>query len=183
MKTGKQIATDFKDGLWTFIEDLRQATVGEESINGTVGRRETPNASPVDSRMLRQQATLNLQARPAPPLKRSSTSAARRAPAPSPARSARSKDDSAVLDQGSVSWIENGAGKAKIDQRSATWKKIAKRNSDVSCVDKAEKEAPKGDVESWQSWEKAGRYSSDTSTSERPTSPSPGGTSPGTSIG
>ncbi|RVD88042.1 uncharacterized protein DFL_002240 [Arthrobotrys flagrans] len=28
--TGKQMAEDFKEGLWTFIEDLRQATVGEE---------------------------------------------------------------------------------------------------------------------------------------------------------
>ena len=30
----KQIAQDFKAGLWTFMEDLRQATVGEEPITG-----------------------------------------------------------------------------------------------------------------------------------------------------
>ena len=30
----KQIAEDFKAGLWTFVEDLRQATVGDEPING-----------------------------------------------------------------------------------------------------------------------------------------------------
>lgn len=30
----KQIAEDFKAGLWTFMEDLRQATVGEEPITG-----------------------------------------------------------------------------------------------------------------------------------------------------
>ncbi|KAK5654869.1 hypothetical protein OQA88_6905 [Cercophora sp. LCS_1] len=30
----KQIAQDFKYGLWTFVEDLRQATVGEEPITG-----------------------------------------------------------------------------------------------------------------------------------------------------
>ncbi|EFR01031.1 hypothetical protein MGYG_04034 [Nannizzia gypsea CBS 118893] len=35
MRTGKQMATDFKDGLWTFIEDIRQATVGDEGINAT----------------------------------------------------------------------------------------------------------------------------------------------------
>ncbi|TKA71303.1 hypothetical protein B0A49_06060 [Cryomyces minteri] len=34
LRTGKQMATDFKDGLWTFIEDLRQATVGDEGVNG-----------------------------------------------------------------------------------------------------------------------------------------------------
>ncbi|KAM7208723.1 hypothetical protein V8F20_000886 [Naviculisporaceae sp. PSN 640] len=30
----KQIAQDFKAGLWTFMEDLRQATVGDEPITG-----------------------------------------------------------------------------------------------------------------------------------------------------
>ena len=34
LRTGKQMATDFKDGLLTFIEDIRQATVGEEAVNG-----------------------------------------------------------------------------------------------------------------------------------------------------
>lgn len=30
----KQIAEDFKAGLWTFVEDLRQVAVGDEPING-----------------------------------------------------------------------------------------------------------------------------------------------------
>jgi hypothetical protein len=34
----KQIAEDVKAGLWTFLEDLRQATVGEEAVNGTTNR-------------------------------------------------------------------------------------------------------------------------------------------------
>nr|KMM67455.1 hypothetical protein CPAG_03789 [Coccidioides posadasii RMSCC 3488] len=38
MRTGKQMASDFKDGLWTFLEDIRQATVGEEGINATESR-------------------------------------------------------------------------------------------------------------------------------------------------
>lgn len=32
LRTGKRMATDFKDGLLTFIEDIRQATVGEEAM-------------------------------------------------------------------------------------------------------------------------------------------------------
>ncbi|CAK4034088.1 Hypothetical predicted protein [Lecanosticta acicola] len=32
LRAGKKVATDFKDGLWTFWEDLRQATVGEEAM-------------------------------------------------------------------------------------------------------------------------------------------------------
>jgi len=34
----KQIAEDVKAGLWTFLEDLRQATVGEEGVNGATNR-------------------------------------------------------------------------------------------------------------------------------------------------
>ncbi|KAK7953351.1 hypothetical protein PG988_014045 [Apiospora saccharicola] len=34
----KQIAQDFKQGLWTFVEDLRQATVGDEGISATSNR-------------------------------------------------------------------------------------------------------------------------------------------------
>ncbi|KAH6850719.1 hypothetical protein B0I37DRAFT_308428 [Chaetomium sp. MPI-CAGE-AT-0009] len=33
----KQLAEDLKSGLWTFMEDLRQATVGEEPITGQGG--------------------------------------------------------------------------------------------------------------------------------------------------
>lgn len=33
-----KIANDFKQGLWTFVEDLRQATVGDEGISGTTNR-------------------------------------------------------------------------------------------------------------------------------------------------
>ncbi|ODH41931.1 hypothetical protein ACO22_01298 [Paracoccidioides brasiliensis] len=38
MKTGRQMAADLREGLWTFIEDIRQAAVGEEGINGTRSR-------------------------------------------------------------------------------------------------------------------------------------------------
>jgi hypothetical protein len=34
----KLIAEDVKAGLWTFLEDLRQATVGEEAVKGTTKR-------------------------------------------------------------------------------------------------------------------------------------------------
>ncbi|KAI9889695.1 MAG: hypothetical protein M1814_005096 [Vezdaea aestivalis] len=32
LRTGRQMAEDLKDGLWTFLEDLRQATVGDEAL-------------------------------------------------------------------------------------------------------------------------------------------------------
>lgn len=42
MRTGKQMASDLREGLWTFFEDIRQATVGEEGINATESRTMTP---------------------------------------------------------------------------------------------------------------------------------------------
>ncbi|KUJ17389.1 uncharacterized protein LY89DRAFT_584699 [Mollisia scopiformis] len=43
----KQIAEDLKAGMWTFLEDLRQATVGDEAVNGTTTRSavDAPNAT------------------------------------------------------------------------------------------------------------------------------------------
>ncbi|KAL1602039.1 hypothetical protein SLS59_005206 [Nothophoma quercina] len=35
LRTGKQLASDFSNGLFTFIEDIRQATVGDEAVNGS----------------------------------------------------------------------------------------------------------------------------------------------------
>lgn len=32
LKTGQQMAADFRDGLWTFLEDLKQATVGDDMV-------------------------------------------------------------------------------------------------------------------------------------------------------
>ena len=37
--TGKQFLGDLREGLWTFIEDLKQATVGEEAVSNVRSRR------------------------------------------------------------------------------------------------------------------------------------------------
>jgi hypothetical protein len=50
VKTGKQMASDLRDGLWTFFEDIRQATVGEEGINGTGTRNHPMTARPAPRR-------------------------------------------------------------------------------------------------------------------------------------
>jgi hypothetical protein len=39
VKQGKQVYDGVKDGLWTFFEDIRQATVGEEGIHGTAAQQ------------------------------------------------------------------------------------------------------------------------------------------------
>jgi len=43
------MATDLRDGLWTFFEDIRQATVGEEGVNGTATSTNTTTRSPAKS--------------------------------------------------------------------------------------------------------------------------------------
>lgn len=45
MQTGKQMASDLREGLWTFLDDIRQATVGEEGISATEVRGSTPRSS------------------------------------------------------------------------------------------------------------------------------------------
>ena len=44
METGKQLVGDFRHGLWTFFEDFKQLTVGDEGI-GTTRLRHSPNLS------------------------------------------------------------------------------------------------------------------------------------------
>lgn len=43
MRTGQQMAADFKDNLWTFLEDIRQATVGEELTHANSRSVQAPN--------------------------------------------------------------------------------------------------------------------------------------------
>ena len=44
----RQIAVDMKAGLWTFLEDLRQATVGDEAVTGKPTRsgQDSPRSGP-----------------------------------------------------------------------------------------------------------------------------------------
>ncbi|KAF7586308.1 hypothetical protein BBP40_009090 [Aspergillus hancockii] len=50
MRTGKQMASDLREGLWTFLEDIRQATVGEEGIHATESRTVPSRSSTSRSR-------------------------------------------------------------------------------------------------------------------------------------
>ncbi|KAL2821813.1 hypothetical protein BDW59DRAFT_149834 [Aspergillus cavernicola] len=61
MRTGKQMATDLKDGLWTFLEDIRQATVGDEGINATESRTMQPPRNRDSSSASRSRDRLSVQ--------------------------------------------------------------------------------------------------------------------------
>lgn len=54
----KQMAEDFKSGLWTFVEDLRQVAVGDEPITGSgPGRRVSSRQSESDRDTIRASVT------------------------------------------------------------------------------------------------------------------------------
>jgi Domain of unknown function (DUF4048) len=46
MKQGKQVVDGVKEGLWTFFEDIRQATVGDEAVNGSSLNQRHPKHQP-----------------------------------------------------------------------------------------------------------------------------------------
>lgn len=46
MKQGKQVVDGVREGLWTFFEDIRQATVGDEEINGLTVQHKTRQRHP-----------------------------------------------------------------------------------------------------------------------------------------
>lgn len=41
LETGKQLVGDIREGLWTFFEDLKQATVGDEATSALIPRKST----------------------------------------------------------------------------------------------------------------------------------------------
>ncbi|PLB52116.1 hypothetical protein P170DRAFT_321511, partial [Aspergillus steynii IBT 23096] len=61
VRTGKQMASDLREGLWTFLEDIRQATVGEEGINATESRAMTPARMRDSSSTSRSRDRLSVQ--------------------------------------------------------------------------------------------------------------------------
>lgn len=187
VKTGKQMATDFRDGLWTFIEDLRQATVGDEGINGTTTRTSSHLHHAHDQKSLRQQpsrGSLKNLARPQP-LKRASTTGSKRNNTPSLARP-NMNDDAVLLDLGGSFWRENGLEESKIEERPVV-KKPSKRKS-ITPLHTRPVDKDSDSLDGWDTWGSpvaeptTVRSNSDTSVSEIPTNSSHGGTSPRTSV-
>ncbi|KAJ5134788.1 hypothetical protein N7526_006153 [Penicillium atrosanguineum] len=63
VRTGKQMASDLREGLWTFFEDIRQATVGEEGINATESRTMSPSNSLTPSNSRKRDSLAKSQSR------------------------------------------------------------------------------------------------------------------------
>ncbi|EHY54937.1 hypothetical protein HRR83_005804 [Exophiala dermatitidis] len=55
VKQGKQVYEGVREGLWTFWEDIRQATVGEEGINGPATNKPQQQQQPGQKRSMRRE--------------------------------------------------------------------------------------------------------------------------------
>ena len=61
VNTGRQFIGDLREGLWTFIEGLRQATVGEEAASNATSRRTRGDRTKLSSP--KQEARLQVHAK------------------------------------------------------------------------------------------------------------------------
>lgn len=175
--TGKKMASDFKDGLWTFIEDLRQATIGDEGINGT------------HSRVTQQQPPLFAPPKPARPSlpPRTSTTTTKRSPTRSPSRNPTSSDPP-LIDVGSTFWKENGLSSPQTTNPPV----IRKPSKKAKSAQATQASQPQTDAfdNGWDTWDspaapdtKSSRSNSETSVPEAAAwSPSPERSSPRTSV-
>lgn len=105
MRTGKQMASDLREGLWTFFEDIRQATVGEEGISATESRTMSPPNSRKRDSLAKSRSRERLSAAGSKSRSTSSSSSARgRAAAPNTS----SGKDTKPVDISSSFWHEFG---------------------------------------------------------------------------
>lgn len=167
LRTGKQMASDFKDGLLTFIEDLRQATVGEEAINGLQGN--APDAANSQQPVKQLPGKINLKNRPT--LNRANSS------------KKVSKDDGPdLIDIGGSFWKEHGLN----EPRSASPANITKPLKGGKTPQKVIQKLSDDFEDSWDTWDTPNdKYtaasSSNSSDSDGPASPTSARSSPRTS--
>ena len=167
LRTGKQMASDFKDGLLTFIEDLRQATVGEEAINGAQGN--ALDAANGQQTIKQQPGKANQKGRST--LNRANSS------------KKVSKDESPdLIDIGGSFWKEHGLN----EPRSASPAKVTKALNGGRTPQKVTQKLSDDFEDSWDTWDTPNdKYiaasSSNSSDSDGPASPTSARSSPRTS--
>ncbi|KAI9853349.1 MAG: hypothetical protein M1824_001320 [Vezdaea acicularis] len=102
LRTGRKMAEDFKDGLWTFLDDLRQATVGEEGVNATATRTGSDLTTPRGARKQGSKHSLRSNGRNSP----SAQSPGRSGKSSGP-KDAKPLDISTLIDVGGTFWKDH----------------------------------------------------------------------------
>jgi hypothetical protein len=149
LRTGKQMIGDIKDGLWTFVEDIRQATIGDEAIHGTnprttSGTPGTPSVNRTGHKTVHERR-----------LARHSTALATIQPRAAP----HSMTYDTLLDgvQGAF-WRENGLGIDTGDENSTVVKpksyhrKDDSRNATIRSSHRPTPQKPKDIEDNWDTW-------------------------------
>lgn len=173
IKHGKKMATDFKDGLWTFWEDLRQATVGDEAIQSTtINPRRQPS-----SQTLRSNYRDSSRASRGSTTSKGSTET-RRPPTRSPINRRHSPalvpEEPPLIDTTGNFWTESGL--AVPETTPAPIKKSAKHSKTPSVAPSVA-----SSIDAWDTWDDnvpTDSRSSSSATSESVTQASTNATSP-----
>lgn len=169
LRTGKQIAVDFREGLWTFIEDLRQATVGDEGISSTESRTISAS-SPKAAKRQSSKASLRIKDGRTPVRQPSKDVLVR-------TRSKDVLDDSALIDVGRGSWTQPGTGNTRAKAPSPSPSPLQQIPQDEGSTED----------DNWEKWDSpcakvhSSRWSSSILPSDLGASPSTHGSSPQTS--
>jgi hypothetical protein len=163
----KQVAEDVKAGLWTFLEDLRQATVGDEAVNGTMNRASTEHTSKGPMRKGSKSSLLGADKGRSQKGNANSQTQSPRTPSPRTWDSLTGGNN-ALLDAAGSLWPD-----VEQSQAAAKTATPAKKSRTLSLA------APAlDDDDDWSNWDsptpKSPRWSGSTTVSEDPATPSSG---------
>jgi hypothetical protein len=143
LRTGRQIAEDFKDGLKTFFEDLRQATVGDEAINASSTRTASSLTAPKVAKRQGSKNSLRSNGKRSP-----GTSTIRSSSSRSRSRDEHQQDTSSLIDMGGSFWKDHGIEDTKVGKRSPS--QTQKNDQGGSSV---KSQAIDDDDDVWDAWD------------------------------
>jgi hypothetical protein len=164
MRTGKQMASDLREGLWTFLEDIRQATVGEEGISGTQTRNMSPpnSLAPPNGRKRDSLAKSRSRERLLADGKLSRSSSSSSSRGRGPAAETKTGKDTKPAEISTSFWNEFGIDTPAQKSPNGPRTPSANRTTDRSEATEAEQrdhrssnqaEAQNDDFDEWGSWE------------------------------
>ncbi|KAJ5507116.1 hypothetical protein N7527_009259 [Penicillium freii] len=163
MRTGKQMASDLREGLWTFLEDIRQATVGEEGISGTQTRTSPSNSlAPPNGRKRDSLAGSRSRERLLADGKLSRSSSSSSSRGRGPAAETKTGKDTKPAEISTSFWNEFGidtpAQKSPNAPRTPSDSRAANRNAATEAEHRDHRssnsiDAQDEDLDSWDSWD------------------------------
>lgn len=165
LRTGKQMANDIKDGLWTFFEDIRQATIGEEATQA-----HDNTSTPTVKKPLRRSNTVgSTNGR-----KAGTRPANNRAESSSSVVSKHDSRHDTLIDIGGSFWREMGVETPVPVSKQAQHKKSQSRRLSTKPVSNTKGTPAKSEAneDSWDSWDTPGKDQQTPLPAARPRRPS-----------